>query len=137
MTVSRSGFEPLGGSGTGGDISGVLAGGEGEGILIWRAKAAAAPAAKFQCFGEAQSKQGRVKQGAAECGRCADNGALWQQVDEQASSDGNGHGLDGFAAGKGFQVSELTTQRKAGGGGASGSIHVFQCDAGRGVKSMG
>lgn len=78
-----------------------------------------------------------MKQGCAERGRCANNGAFWEQVDEQSSSDSDGHGLNGLAAGEGFQVSEQSTQGEAGGGGAGGSIHVFQRDVGRGLKSMG
>jgi hypothetical protein len=78
-----------------------------------------------------------VKQGCAERGRSANNGAFWEQVDEQSSSDSDGHGLNGLAAGKGLQVSEQSTQGEAWDGGAGGSIHVFQRDADRGLKSMG
>lgn len=78
-----------------------------------------------------------MKEGDAEGGGGADDGAFGEKVDQEASSDSDGHGLGGFAAGEGFQVSEQSTQGEAGGGGAGGSIHVSQRDVGRGLKSMG
>ena len=94
-------------------------------------------AAELHGFGEAEGEEGGVKEGDAECGCGADDGAFGKQVDQQAGSDSDGHGLGGFAAGEGFQVSEQTAEGEAGSSGAGGSIHVLQSDVDRGLKSMG
>jgi hypothetical protein len=78
-----------------------------------------------------------VKEGDPEGGGGADDGAFGEKVDQQAGSDSDGHGLGGFAAGEGFQVSEQSAQGEAGSGGAGGSIHVFKGDSEPWVKSMG
>ncbi len=78
-----------------------------------------------------------MKEGDAEGGGGADDDAFGEKVDQEPCADSDGHGLCGFAAGEGFQVSEQTAEGEAGSGGARGSIHVSQRDVGRGLKSMG
>jgi hypothetical protein len=131
------GSDPLGGSGAGGEGGGVLAVGGKEVVGGWRDGVAAVLAAELHGFGEAESEEGGVKEGDAEGGGGANDCSFGKQVDQQAGSDGDGHGLGGFAAGEGFQVSEQTAEGEAGSSGAGGRIHVFQRDVDRGLKSMG
>ena len=131
------GSDPLGGSGTGGDGGGVLAVGGKEVVGGRQDGVAAVLAAELHGFGEAEGEEGGVKEGDAECGCGANDCSFGKQVDQQAGSDSDGHGLGGFAAGEGFQVSEQTAEGEAGSGGARGSIHVLQSDADGGVNPWG
>ncbi len=73
-------------------------------------------AAKFEGLGEAESEEGGVEKGAAEGGGGIGDGAFREQIDKQARTHSESHGLDGFATGERLQVSEQGPDGKSGGG---------------------